>query len=143
MTDIKTLNDNLRKHLIGGKIVLTQGIEAKTYEEIAEIMLKIRHFNNFSLETFIQEKSTGSKLSFLAIFKYSIDEYTPATDKNKKDNTVDIVGEPSCNKLIRPLIKIIIIDTKIGTFQYAFNFFLASIFNSALLLIKIFLLFFR
>ena len=48
MTDIKTLNDNLRKHLIGGKIVLTQGIEAKTYEEIAEIMLKIRHFNNFT-----------------------------------------------------------------------------------------------
>lgn len=44
----KTLNDNLRKHLIGGKIVLTQGIEAKTYEEIAEIMLKIRHFNNFT-----------------------------------------------------------------------------------------------
>ena len=34
MTDVKTLNDNLRKHLIGGKIVLTQGIEAKTYEEI-------------------------------------------------------------------------------------------------------------
>lgn len=48
MTDVKTLNDNLRKHLIGGKIVLTQGIEAKTYEEIAEIMLKIRHFNNFT-----------------------------------------------------------------------------------------------
>ena len=48
MTDIKTLNDNLRKNLIGGKIVLTQGIEAKTYEEIAEIMLKIRHFNNFT-----------------------------------------------------------------------------------------------
>ena len=48
MTDIKTLNDNLRKHLIGGKIVLTQGIEAKTYEEIAEIMLKIRHFSHFT-----------------------------------------------------------------------------------------------
>lgn len=48
MTDIKTLNDNLRKHLIGGKIVLTQGIEAKTYEEIAKIMLKIRYFNNFT-----------------------------------------------------------------------------------------------
>ena len=48
MTDIKTLNDNLRKHLIGGKIVLTQGIEAKTYEAIAEIMLKIRHFSHFT-----------------------------------------------------------------------------------------------
>lgn len=28
MTDIKTLNDNLRKHLIGGKIVLTMEIKA-------------------------------------------------------------------------------------------------------------------
>ena len=48
MIDVKTLNDNLRKYLPGGKIVLTQGIEAKTYEEIAEIMLKIRQFNNFT-----------------------------------------------------------------------------------------------
>lgn len=48
MIDVKTLNDNLRKYLTGGKIVLTQGIEAKTYEEIAEIMLKIRQFNNFT-----------------------------------------------------------------------------------------------
>ncbi|MFR7962749.1 MAG: DUF3768 domain-containing protein [Alphaproteobacteria bacterium] len=48
MADIKTLNDNLRKFLIGGKIMLTQGINAKSYEEIAEIMLKIRHFDNFT-----------------------------------------------------------------------------------------------
>lgn len=48
MTDVKTLNDKLRKHLIGGKIVLTQGINAKTYEEVAEIMLKIRDFDNFT-----------------------------------------------------------------------------------------------
>ena len=48
MTDINSLIDNLRNLLIGGKIVLTQGIEAKTYEEIAEIMLKIRHFDNFT-----------------------------------------------------------------------------------------------
>lgn len=48
MPDIKKLNDNFRKYLIGGKILLTQGIDAKTYEEVAEIMLKVRHFNNFS-----------------------------------------------------------------------------------------------
>ena len=48
MSDIKTLNDNLRKFLIGGKVVLTQGIQAKTYEEVAEIMLKVRHFDNFT-----------------------------------------------------------------------------------------------
>ncbi len=48
MTDIKTLNDNLRKHLIGGKVMLTQGINTKTYEEVAEIMLKVRDFNDFT-----------------------------------------------------------------------------------------------
>lgn len=48
MSDIKKLNDNFRKYLIGGKILLTQGIDAKTYEEVAEIMLKVRHFNNFT-----------------------------------------------------------------------------------------------
>lgn len=34
MTDIKTLNDNFHKHLIGGKILLTQGIRAKSNEEM-------------------------------------------------------------------------------------------------------------
>lgn len=48
MTEIKILNDNLRKYLIGGEIILTQNIEVKTYEEIAEIMLKIHHFDNFT-----------------------------------------------------------------------------------------------
>lgn len=48
MPDIKKLNDNFRKYLIGGKILLTQGIDAKTYEEVTEIMLKVRHFNNFT-----------------------------------------------------------------------------------------------
>lgn len=37
MTDIKTLNDNLRKHLIGGKIVLTQGIEAKPMKKLLKL----------------------------------------------------------------------------------------------------------
>lgn len=31
MTDIKTLNDNLRKSFIGGRVILTQGINAKRY----------------------------------------------------------------------------------------------------------------
>ncbi len=48
MADIKTLNDNLRKFLIAGKIMLTRGINAKSYEEVAEIMLKVRDFNNFT-----------------------------------------------------------------------------------------------
>jgi len=48
MTDIKTLNDNLRKTLIGGKVILTQGINVKLPKDIARILSKVRNFNNFT-----------------------------------------------------------------------------------------------
>ena len=48
MIDIKTLNDNLRKHLIGGRVMLTAGINAKSQDDIARILSKVRHFNNFT-----------------------------------------------------------------------------------------------
>ncbi len=48
MTDIKTLNDNLRKSFIGGRVILTQGINVKTPRDIARILAKVRNFNNFT-----------------------------------------------------------------------------------------------
>ena len=48
MTDIKTLNDNFRKTFIGGRVMLTSGIRAKTQDEIAEILEKVRNFDNFT-----------------------------------------------------------------------------------------------
>lgn len=48
MTDIKTLNDNFRKTFIGGRVMLTCGIKAKTHDEIAEILEKVRSFDNFT-----------------------------------------------------------------------------------------------
>ena len=48
MTDIKTLNDNFRKTFIGGRVMLTSGIRAKTQDEIAEILAKVRSFDNFT-----------------------------------------------------------------------------------------------
>lgn len=48
MTDIKTLNDNLRKHLIGGRVMLTAGINAKSKDDIAKILSEVRQFNNFT-----------------------------------------------------------------------------------------------
>ena len=49
MTDIKTLNDNFRKTFIGGRVILTSGIRAKTQDEIAEILAKVRSFDNFTI----------------------------------------------------------------------------------------------
>ena len=48
MTDIKTLNDNFRKTFIGGRVMLTSGIRAKTHDEIAKILEKVRSFDNFT-----------------------------------------------------------------------------------------------
>lgn len=48
MTDIKTMNDNLRKHLIGGKVILTVGINAKSQDDITQILNLVQCFNNFT-----------------------------------------------------------------------------------------------
>ena len=48
MADIKTLNDNLRQTFCGGKVMLTQGISFKPTLEKAEIMEKVRQFDDFT-----------------------------------------------------------------------------------------------
>lgn len=48
MTDIKTLNDNFRRAFSSGKVMLTCGINAKSQKEVAEILNKVRCFNNFA-----------------------------------------------------------------------------------------------
>ena len=42
------INDNFRRTFQGGKIVLTRGIRALPKMEIAEIMLKVSKFNDFT-----------------------------------------------------------------------------------------------
>ena len=48
MTDIKSLNDTFRKTFIGGRVMLTAGINTKPSNEIAEIIRKVKQFNNFT-----------------------------------------------------------------------------------------------
>ena len=48
MTDIKILNDAFRHSLQGGRVMLTYGIKTKTHDEIAEILEKVRSFDNFT-----------------------------------------------------------------------------------------------
>lgn len=48
MTDTKTLNDNFRKTFDGGKVMLTSGINAKSQDDVAEILSEVRRFNNFT-----------------------------------------------------------------------------------------------
>ena len=48
MTDIKTLNDNFRSSFIGGRVMLTRGINAKSVDDITAILTQVRTFNNFT-----------------------------------------------------------------------------------------------
>ena len=46
-TEIALQNDNFRKNLSQGTLVLTQGIRSNTAEDIKEIITKVRTFDTF------------------------------------------------------------------------------------------------
>lgn len=48
MTDVKTLNDNFQQTFTGGRVMLTVGINAKSQDDIAKILSKVRQFNHFT-----------------------------------------------------------------------------------------------
>lgn len=45
--EIARLNDDFRHHLSNGTLVLTSGIRCNTKEDIAEIIARVRNFNDF------------------------------------------------------------------------------------------------
>lgn len=47
ISEIALQNDNFRKHLSQGTLVLTQGIRSNTSEDIKEIITKVRTFDTF------------------------------------------------------------------------------------------------
>ena len=47
ISEIAIQNDNFRKHLSQGTLVLTQGIRSNTSEDIKEIITKVRTFDTF------------------------------------------------------------------------------------------------
>ena len=48
MTDVKTLNDTFRQTFTGGRVMLTAGINAKSQDDIARILSKVRQFDHFT-----------------------------------------------------------------------------------------------
>ena len=47
ISEIALQNDNFRKHLSQGTLVLTQGIRSNTKEDLEAIITKVRTFDNF------------------------------------------------------------------------------------------------
>lgn len=47
ISEIALQNDNFRKHLSQGTLVLTQGIRSNTSEDLKEIITKVRTFDTF------------------------------------------------------------------------------------------------
>lgn len=46
---IQLINDTFRRSFRGGKVILTRGIRTLQKTEVAEIMLKVSRFNDFTL----------------------------------------------------------------------------------------------
>ena len=48
MSDIATLNDKFRRSFINGEVLLSAGIAAMSSEDKANILSKVRNFNDFT-----------------------------------------------------------------------------------------------
>ena len=48
MNDITTLNDTFRKTFTGGQVLLTAGIDSMSMDDKANILSKVRNFNDFT-----------------------------------------------------------------------------------------------
>ena len=48
--DIKTLNDDFRKSLLGGKVMLTRGIFSRGQKAINDILHSVKTFDNFTTD---------------------------------------------------------------------------------------------
>ena len=48
MTDIKSLNDNFRRTFTGGRILVTAGVNAMSQDDVAQILSRVRNFNDFN-----------------------------------------------------------------------------------------------
>ena len=53
MTDIARLNDKFRKTFTGGQVLLTAGIDSKPKDDVANILLMVQNFNDFSEELLV------------------------------------------------------------------------------------------
>lgn len=61
MTDIATLNDNFRKTFTGGQVLLTAGIDSMSMDDKANILSKVRNFNDFTEDNNVYgERDFGS-----------------------------------------------------------------------------------
>lgn len=96
MTDIKTLNDNFRQTFIGGRVMLTAGINAKSQDDIAKILSEVRHFNNFTKDNDPYEEHDFGCIEYhgqqifwkIDLYDLNYEFYSPQPDDKPQTNRV-------------------------------------------------------
>lgn len=97
MTDIKTLNDNLRKSFTGGTVLLTQGIKELPNPIIADILIKIQQFNDFNDSNDpYKERDMGQFVHEIVDVIWKIDYY----DKNNMYHSPDPSNPEVTNRVL-------------------------------------------
>jgi hypothetical protein len=85
---IAALNDRLRTTLVGGQVVITQGVAALGMCAVAEIILKVRTFDNFGIDNNPHgERDFGAFDHLSARIFWKIDYYDTTLKFGSEDPT--------------------------------------------------------
>ena len=83
---IRLLNDDLRTTFVGGKVMLTAGVDALPAETKADVLSKVRAFTDFNVDNDPHgEHDFGSfKLAGVSYF-FKLDYYAPDMEGGSED----------------------------------------------------------
>jgi hypothetical protein len=83
---IRRLNDVLRATFTGGKVVMTDGVAALPENDLAQLLVKVRGFDEFTNDNDPHgEHDFGSIVLAKQTFFFKVDYYAPDMDGGSED----------------------------------------------------------
>jgi hypothetical protein len=83
---IRALNDSFRQSFVGGRVVITEGVDALSTNVKAEVLLQVRHYDRFDRDNDPRgEHDFGSFQIGRERFVFKIDYYNLEMDGGSED----------------------------------------------------------
>jgi Protein of unknown function (DUF3768) len=83
---IRELNDHLRRTFTGGKVVMTDGVAALAEDDLAQLLTKVRSFDEFTSENDPYGEHDFGKFELAGqTYFFKLDYYAPDMDGGSED----------------------------------------------------------
>jgi hypothetical protein len=83
---VRLLNDNLRSTFVGGRVLITQGVNALPTDTKARVLLAVQSFSDFTKDNDPHgERDFGSVDMDGETFFFKVDYYSPDLDGGSED----------------------------------------------------------